>query len=310
MNADFRFSLRPESLLPGVYPDSIKFVKMHGLGNDYIYVEEFAAPLPNPSSLAVILSDRHFGVGADGLVLIGPADSPDYQADFRMRMFNADGSEGDMCGNAARCVGKYLYERGLARETSIRLQTLAGPRLLELEVQGGLALSVRVNMGRPILRPADIPMLDTGENFISREITVKGERFAATAVSMGNPHLVLAWPDLEKLPLEVIGPAFERHALFPRRVNTEFIRVIDRERVRMRVWERGSGETLACGTGACAVLAACVLNNWTGRRAVIELRGGELEVEWSADDCIYLRGPATEVFKGEFPLPKSASGTT
>jgi diaminopimelate epimerase len=278
---------------------------MEGLGNDYIYVEEFIAPLQDPPSLARRMSDRHFGVGGDGLVLIGPPEAGlDYQADFRMRMFNADGSEGDMCGNAARCVGKYLYEKGFTKQRRIRLQTKAGMRLLELDAPQGMVCSVRVNMGHPVLRPELIPMLIEGENFISRELSVKGKTYMGTAVSMGNPHLVVPCPDLAAFPLESLGPAFEHHPLFPRRVNTEFIQVLNRERVRMRVWERGSGETLACGTGACAALAACVLNGWTDRKAVLELRGGELEIEWADDDCIYMRGPATEVFSGEFMVIK------
>lgn len=301
MTAAFSFTQRPPELNKDLYPDAVKFVKMHGLGNDYLYVEEFGAALPDPGALARLMSDRHFGAGSDGLVLIGPP-APDCAADFRMRMFNADGSEGDMCGNAARCVGKYLYERAFTDKKTIALQTKAGLRMLELETWDGKVLSVRVNMGRPELRPADIPMLAAGETFISGEISVLGEVFRGTAVSMGNPHLVLAWPDLSELPLERIGPAFERHSLFPKRVNTEFIQVLTRDRVRMRVWERGAGETLACGTGACAVLAACVLNGWTERRAAIELRGGELQTQWAEDGNIYMTGPAEHVFTGEFTL--------
>jgi len=301
VSGDFRFAVRPAAPQGRPLERPIPFTKMEGLGNDYIYVEEFERPLEDKAALAVRMSDRHFGVGGDGLVIIGPpAPERAEEADFRMRMFNADGSEGYMCGNAARCVGKYVYEKGLTGKTEIRLQTRAGVRLLQLFPGGGKVEEVRVNMGRPGLRPEDIPVRTEGEDFIAREILVQGEVYRGTAVSMGNPHLVLPWPDLADLPIDSLGPAFEHHPLFPRRVNTEFIQVLNRERVRMRVWERGSGETLACGTGACAVLVACVLNRWTGRRAEIELRGGELAVDWAEDGCVYMRGPARTVFSGEF----------
>lgn len=290
------FAVRPPRLRDDTLPRLLPFTKMQGLGNDYIYMEEFSAPLAHPGPLAVAVSDRHFGIGGDGLVLMGRSD----MADFRMRIFNADGSEAEMCGNAVRCVGKYLYEKGLTRNTAFTLETLAGIREVTLFVQANQVQRVRVAMGKPELTPERIPMKAEGENFIDREITVNGRRYRGTAVSMGNPHLVVPMPQLETLDLPLIGPLFEHHALFPRRVNTEFIEVLGRDRVRMRVWERGAGETLACGTGACAVFVACVLNKWTGPKAIIELRGGELEVEWAEDGMIYKTGAAEFVFSGEY----------
>jgi len=290
------FTSRPPRVTDDSLPRRLPFTKMQGLGNDYIYVEEFETPVIRPAPLAVAISDRHFGVGGDGLVLMGPST----KADFRMRMFNADGSEGEMCGNATRCIGKYLYEKGFTDKKEFTLETLAGIRVLSLYTSGSVVERVRVDMGEPKLRPADIPMQAEGDAFIDQEIMVNGRRYRGTAVSMGNPHLVLPMPGLESLDLAQIGPFFEHHALFPRRVNTEFIQVLERDRVRMRVWERGSGETLACGTGACAVLVACALNKWTDRKAVIELRGGELEIEWSDDGIVYMTGGAEFVFSGEY----------
>ena len=290
------FTSRPPGLVDDSLPKRLPFTKMQGLGNDYVYVEEFETPILRPAPLAVAISDRHFGVGGDGLVLMGPSE----RADFRMRMFNADGSEGEMCGNATRCIGKYLYEKGFTDKKEFTLETLAGIRVLTLYTSGAAVERVRVDMGEPKLRPADIPVQAEGESFIDQEIMVNGRRYRGTAVSMGNPHLVVPMPGMENLDLAQIGPFFEHHALFPRRVNTEFIQVLDRDRVRMRVWERGSGETLACGTGACAVLVACALNKWTDRKAVIELRGGELEVEWGEDGVVYMTGGAEFVFSGEY----------
>ncbi|MDR1946500.1 MAG: diaminopimelate epimerase [Desulfovibrio sp.] len=280
-------------------PRRLPFTKMQGLGNDYIYVEEFDKPVARPSPLAVAVSDRHFGIGADGLVLIGKASDPD-KADFRMRIFNADGSEAEMCGNASRCVGKYLYEKGVVRTESFRLETLAGVRRISLFTKGQRVTRVRVDMGCPRLDPASLPMQAEGESFIDREITVNGRRYRGTALSVGNPHLVIPVPGLEQLDLRAIGPLFEHHALFPRRVNTEFIQVVDRGRIRMRVWERGAGETLACGTGACAAAVACALNKWTERKVVVRLPGGELEIEWDDDDTIYMSGSADFVCTGEY----------
>lgn len=290
------FMSRPERVRDDSLPKSLPFTKMQGLGNDYVYVEEFETPILRPAPLAVAISDRHFGVGGDGLVLMGPSE----KADFRMRIFNADGSEAEMCGNAARCVGKYLYEKKFTEKTEFTLETLAGIRVLTLFLNGKTVDRVRVDMGEPKLAPAEIPMQAEGDNFIDQEIVVNSRRYRGTAVSMGNPHLVVPVPGLESLDLAQVGPFFEHHALFPRRVNTEFIQVLDRDRIRMRVWERGAGETLACGTGACAVLVACALNKWTGRKAVVELRGGELEIEWADDGTVYKTGSADLVFSGEY----------
>ena len=296
MISETAFMSRPARVVDPSLPDRLPFTKMQGLGNDYIYVEEFDAPLRHPAPLAIAMSDRHFGVGGDGLVLMGASDS----ADFRMRIFNADGSEAEMCGNATRCVGKYLYEKGFTRKKEFSLETLAGIRVLTLSVKGDNVTRIRVDMGKPLFEPRDIPMNARGDSFVDRPITVNGVAYRGTAVSMGNPHLVVPVPDPAALDLPRLGPLFEHHPLFPRRVNTEFIRVLNKDRIRMRVWERGAGETLACGTGACAVLAACALNGWTNRKAVIELCGGELEIEWGEDDVIYKTGPAEFVFSGEY----------
>lgn len=293
------FVARPAPLNDPELPRLLPFTKMQGIGNDYVYVEEFDAPIARPGPLAVAISDRHFGVGGDGLVLMGRPSDPSV-ADFRMRIFNSDGSEAEMCGNATRCVGKYLYEKGFAKNDEFRLETLAGIRIIKLTLDKGAVASVRVNMGPPKLVPAEIPMTAEGDSFINRELTVNGVAYKGTAVSMGNPHIVIPVEGLAKLDLPAIGPAFERHALFPRRVNTEFVEVVSRKHIRMRVWERGAGETLACGTGACATLVACALNNWTERKAVVELRGGELEIDWAADGDVFMAGAAEFVFCGEY----------
>jgi diaminopimelate epimerase len=272
---------------------------MHGLGNDYIYVEEFESPVADPSALAVLVSDRHFGVGSDGLVLIGPSRT----ADFSMRIFNADGSEAEMCGNATRCVGKYLFEKGFTSKREISLQTLAGIRNIFLEGEGAAVTRVRVDMGKPRLTPADLPMLSEGVSFINRDITVDGTVYRATAVSMGNPHLVVHVQGIDALDLPLLGPLFERHPLFPRGVNTEFVEMLGYNRIRMRVWERGSGETLACGTGACAALVACALSGFTDRNATVELPGGELSIEWDAQGIVHMVGDACFVCSGVYYRP-------
>ncbi len=281
-------------------PRKLAFTKMEGIGNDYVYVwlENLDAPVTDPGPLAVFMSDRNYGVGGDGLVLIGRSD----KADFRMRMFNNDGSEGNMCGNASRCVGKFLYDHGYTDKKSVTLETKSGIRTLNLTVENGKVSHVTVDMGKPIIKPCDIPMKAEGDTFINREISVGGASIKGTAVSMGNPHFVVTMHDIASLDLPAIGPNFEHHELFPERVNTEFIEVISRQKVRMRVWERGSGETLACGTGACAVLVACALNQYTDRKATIELRGGDLTIEWAEDGIVYMTGPAREVFSGEIEL--------
>ena len=281
----------------------LRFAKMEGLGNDYVYVEEFGKPMQNAPEISRLVSDRHFGVGSDGLILIG--DSA--KADFRMRMFNADGSEGEMCGNGIRCVGKYIYDHGLSRKTSLTIETLAGIRNLKLVVSDGRAQSVRVDMGKAILEPEKIPMNATGKDFIDQEIVVDGKTWRGTGVSMGNPHFVIRVDNVDGLDLEAIGPSFENHALFPKRVNTEFAQILSKEEVRMRVWERGSGETLACGTGACATAVACALNGWTDRKVTVHLLGGDLLIEWAEDNTVYMTGPATHVFNGEYLLPPGVS---
>jgi diaminopimelate epimerase len=276
----------------------MKFTKMHGLGNDYIYVNCFLEELPNPSEVAKKVSDRHFGIGSDGLVLIMPSNI----ADFRMRMFNSDGSEAEMCGNAIRCVGKYVYDNNLTDKKSITIETLSGIKTLELFIKNSKVEKVRVNMGEPILTPSEIPVIGEGENFIAREV----DGYKLTCVSMGNPHTVIYLDedeDLCSLEIENIGPKFENHPIFPKRTNTEFIKVIDDKTLKMRVWERGAGETMACGTGACAVLVASVLNGVSKRKATVKLLGGDLEIEWNQDDnCVYMTGDAVKVFEGEIEI--------
>ena len=261
----------------------IKFTKMQGIGNDYIYVNCFEEKVDHPSETARRISDRHFGVGSDGLVLI----CPDPAADFRMRMFNADGSESEMCGNAARCVGKYVFERGLTKKTEVSLATGAGLKMLEIRPDGEKAASVRVDMGEPVI-------LGIGET-----VEAKGRTFSFTRVSTGNPHAVIFLEGVEDLDVEGYGKVIERHPLFPDRTNTEFAQVLSKDRIRMRVWERGAGETMACGTGACATLAAAAANGLTERKAVLDLNGGSLLIEWNAENNhIYQEGPAEFVFDG------------
>lgn len=277
----------------------MKFTKMHGLGNDYVYVETFTQPEPaDPAALARAVSDRHFGVGSDGLIMIMPSD----RADARMRMFNADGSEGEMCGNGVRCVAKYVHDHGLARKNRVTVETGRGVLTLDLTVDDGEARLVRVDMGTPILRAAEIPTLLPGDPPIEAPMEVDGRTFAVTAVSMGNPHAVIFVDDVANFPLERLGPLFETHPSFPRRVNVHFVQVLAPGEVRMRTWERGSGVTLACGTGACAVCVAGVLTRRTDRRVLAHLPGGDLELEWPEPAAsVFMTGPATEVFSGEWP---------
>jgi diaminopimelate epimerase len=277
----------------------MKFTKMHGAGNDYIYVNCLEETVENPSETARFVSDRHFGIGSDGLVLILPSKI----ADFRMRMFNSDGSEAEMCGNAIRCVGKYVYDNGLTAEKTVRIETLAGVKVIDLTVENGRVALVRVDMGEPILEPEKIPVKSGGDMFISQPVTVDGKVFSVTCVSMGNPHAVTYVEDVESFPVETIGPKMETHELFPRKINAEFVQVISRDLLKMRVWERGAGETLACGTGACAVLVASVLNGISDRKATVKLRGGDLTIEWSErDNHVYMTGPAVKVFDGEIDI--------
>lgn len=282
----------------------MKFTKMHGIGNDYVYVNCFEETVAEPERVSELISDRHFGIGSDGLVLIMPSD----KADFRMRMFNADGSEGMMCGNATRCIGKYVYEKGMTRKTEITLETKSGVKSLKLFPENGKVKTVLVDMGKAIIKPADIPVLADGEDFISRKIEVNGSEETVTCVSMGNPHCVIFTDkNVDGLELEKIGPSYENHPLFPQRINTEFANIIDGNTVKMRVWERGSGETWACGTGACATAVAACLNGHCKRDEEIHLilRGGDLYITYKSDGTVLMRGPATTVFEGEIDIAEA-----
>jgi diaminopimelate epimerase len=273
---------------------------MHGCGNDYIYVDCFRHPLPrDPAGLSRAISDRHFGVGADGLILICPSD----KADARMRMFNADGSEAEMCGNGVRCLAKYVYDHGLVRKPTLSVETGRGVLTLELEIASGTVRQVQVDMGEPILEAARIPTLLSGDPPINARLSLPKGKFQATCVSMGNPHCVIFVETLADDLVLATGQRIERHEVFPRRTNVEFVRVNRPDDVTVRVWERGSGETLACGTGACAVAVAGVLTGRTGRRVTAHLRGGDSKIFWSeTDNHVYLTGPAVEIFTGEWPL--------
>lgn len=274
----------------------MKFTKMHGTGNDYIYVNGFEEKLENPSEAAVKLSDRRFGIGSDGLILILPSDV----ADCRMEMFNADGSIGKMCGNGIRCVAKCVYDRGLVKKDVLRVETRSGVKTLQLRVEDGKVASVRVNMGQPELDPEKIPVLFSKDRMVDEEVyTPSGNVWRVTCVSMGNPHAVIFVDDVEGLNLPAIGPEMEKHAMFPERANIEFAQVTGPHEVQMRVWERGSGETLACGTGACACAVASVLTGKTDRDVTVHLRGGDLHIFWDPDtDDVYMEGPAAFVFDG------------
>ncbi len=277
----------------------MKFTKMHGLGNDYVYVNCFTEEVNDPESAAIKVSRPHFGIGSDGLILIKPSKV----ADFEMAMYNADGSRGEMCGNGIRCVAKYVYDYHLTDKTDISVETLAGIKYLHLTVEGGKVTKVRVDMGKPVLKAEDIPVTASFSPVIGEDITVNGENKKMTCVSMGNPHAIFFEDDIKSLDLEKIGPFYENHERFPNRINTEFIKVIDRNNIDMRVWERGSGETLACGTGACASAVACILNSLTDRKLIVHLLGGDLEIEWNEDDGhVYMTGPASVVFDGEINL--------
>jgi diaminopimelate epimerase len=273
----------------------MRFTKMHGAGNDYVYVDCFQEPMPaDPAALSQKLSDRHFGIGGDGLILICPSE----RADARMRMFNADGSEAEMCGNGVRCVAKYVYDHGIAKKSPLRIETGRGVLTLEIEADAGLARRVRVDMGEPILQADLIPTTLPGSPVVDRELAVAGRTLRVTCVSMGNPHCVTYVDRLSDEWVLGVGPKVENDPHFPKRVNAEFVEVLGPEEIRMRVWERGSGETLACGTGACAVCVAGVLSGRTGRRLVAHLPGGDLELHWAENNHVYLTGPAVEVFSG------------
>lgn len=273
----------------------MKFTKMQGLGNDYVYVNCFEETVENPVEVAVKVSDRHFGIGSDGLILIKPSNV----ADFEMEMYNADGSRGEMCGNGIRCVAKYVYDYGLTDKTRVSVETLGGIKYLDLTVEEGKVRLVRVDMGKPIFSPARIPVIAKGERVVDEPIKVGDTTYRMTCVSMGNPHAVVFVDDVDGLPIEKIGSLFENHERFPRRVNTEFVKVIDERTAQMRVWERGSAETLACGTGACAVAVACSLNGLTGDEVTVKLLGGDLQIWWDKEkDTVFMTGPAEVVFDG------------
>lgn len=278
----------------------MKFTKMQGIGNDYVYVNCFQEKVENPGEIAKMVSDRHFGIGSDGLILIKPSDV----ADFEMDMYNSDGSRGAMCGNGIRCVAKYVYDYGLTDKTSITVNTASGIKYLDLTIENGKAVPIRVNMGTPILEASKIPVISEKEKVIDEPIVAGNKEYRITAVSMGNPHAVTYIDDVKGLDIEKIGPQFEHHSIFPDRVNTEFVKVLDRNTVEMRVWERGSGETLACGTGACAVAVASILNGYTEDEVTVKLLGGDLKIYWDRkENLVYMTGPAEVVFDGEIKLP-------
>lgn len=279
----------------------MKFTKMHGIGNDYVYVNCFQEEVKNPSEVSKYVSDRHFGIGSDGLILIKPSNV----ADFKMDMYNADGSQGEMCGNGIRCVAKYVYDYGLTDKENISVETLAGIKYLDLTIENGKVALVKVNMGSPELIPEKIPVAAEGNRAIDVPLEVKGNQYQMNCVSMGNPHCVIFMEeDVRKLNLEAIGPDFENHERFPKRINTEFVNVLDNHTLRMRVWERGSGETLACGTGACATAVAAMLNGYIQKEVTVHLLGGDLTIQWDGGDApVYMTGPATTVFDGIIELP-------
>lgn len=279
----------------------MKFSKMHGIGNDYVYVNGFIEDVPDPEKVSVFVSDRRCGIGSDGLILILPSEV----ADCRMRMFNADGSEGMMCGNGIRCVSKFAYDNGIVTSPELSVETKSGIKYITLQIEDGKAVGATVDMGQAILNPRDIPVDADGQDFVRRTITAAGREYTATCVSMGNPHCIIFMEDDPMtLDLPKIGPDFEHHALFPERINTEFVRVIDDHTLFMRVWERGSGETFACGTGACAVAVAAVLNGLCrrGEEITVKLRGGDLHIVWKPDGTVMMTGAATHVFDGEIDI--------
>ena len=273
----------------------IKFTKMQGLGNDYVYMDAIHQKIENESSLAQFVSNRHFGIGSDGLILICESDV----ADFKMRMFNSDGSEAEMCGNGIRCVGKFVYDKGLTDKTTVTVETLAGIKTLELNTKEGKVETVKVDMGEPILNPKEIPVISDEEPVKNLMLEAEGRKFKFTCVSMGNPHAITEVEDTEKFDVEKYGKVLEVDKVFPNKTNVEFIQIVDKNHVKMRVWERGAGETLACGTGACATAVACYLNGKTDRNVEVELLGGKLFIEWNEENNhIFMTGPAVTVFEG------------
>ena len=274
----------------------MKFTKMQGCGNDYVYINCFEEKVEDAPALARKVSDRHFGIGADGLVLIKPSS----RDDFTMEMYNADGSQGKMCGNAIRCVGKYVFDHGMTKKRELAVETLAGTKYLSLNVSGDKVSEVTVLMGVPVFEPEKIPVVAEGKSVVDMPVIVDGRKYRITVVSMGNPHAVIFVEDTKNFPIEKIGPLFERHEMFPERVNTEFVKVLDRENINMRVWERGSGETWACGTGACASAVASVINGYTDGKVTVHMLGGNLHIRYDGEGGqVHMTGPAVEVFRGE-----------
>lgn len=279
----------------------IKFTKMQGCGNDYVYINGFTEKVPQERKpdMVRMVSDRHFGIGSDGAIFINPAK----EADFEMEMYNADGSRSEMCGNGIRCVGKYVYDYGLTDRTEFTVVSAGKIKYLVLTVENGKAVQVRVNMGNPILKPEKIPVIAKGENVIKEPITVLDKEYEITCVSMGNPHAVVFVEDTASFPVNEIGPYFENHEKFPNRTNTEFVQVVDRNHIKMRVYERGTGETLACGTGCCASAVACILNELTDNAVDVEVLGGVVHIEWDREEnLVYMTGPAVTVFDGEIEI--------
>ncbi|MCA9765133.1 MAG: diaminopimelate epimerase [Carnobacterium sp.] len=275
------------------------FIKMHGIGNDYIYVNDLDERITNPEAVSLFVSDRHFGIGSDGLILIRPSN----KADFMMKMYNADGSQGAMCGNGIRCFSKFVYDEGLTVKETLTVETKSGIKTIELKKMDDEVTGARVAMETPILKTKDIPMIWTEKECINQPLQVNGKIYQVTAVSMGNPHVVTFVENTKEIDIEKIGPYFEHHEAFPEQVNTEFIRIIDNQTIEMRVWERGSGETLACGTGACAAVVAAHLNGYTDRKVTVKLLGGDLAIEWEEETgIIYMSGSATTVYKGTINL--------
>lgn len=276
----------------------MKFTKMQGCGNDYVYINGFTEKIGDKPAFVRAVSDRHFGVGGDGAIFINPSE----EADFEMEMYNADGTRAEMCGNGIRCVAKYVYDKGLTDKKQISITSFGNVKYVELYVDDGLVRSVKVNMGAPELDAKKVPVKSAMERSVDEPITVNGKEYRMTCVSMGNPHAVVFMENITKLDIASIGPLFENHEVFPNRTNTEFVEVVDRTHVNMRVWERGTGETLACGTGCCATVAACVLNGLTEDEVTVRVLGGEIDIRWDRNkNLIYMTGPAETVFEGEFP---------
>lgn len=276
----------------------MKFTKMHGCGNDYVYINGFEEKINDKPAFVQAVSDRHFGVGGDGAIFINPSD----EADFEMEMYNADGTRAEMCGNGIRCVAKYVYDHGMTAQTQISIISYGKIKYLDLTVENGKVSKVKVNMGAPILKSSEVPVKSEKEQVIDEPVMVQGKEYHMTCVSMGNPHAIVFMKDVADLDIASVGPFFENHEVFPKRTNTEFVEVVDRTHVNMRVWERGTGETLACGTGCCATVVACVLNGLTEDKVTVKVLGGEIEIYWDREaSLVYMTGTATTVFEGEYP---------